>query len=129
MTTGPLTRRTYEFAVSVVGFVASLPRARATDVIGLQLLRCGTSVGANYRAARRARSRREFIAKLGIVEEEADEACFWLDLGTTCGLLEAARATALREEAAQILAMTIASIRTARMARTAAPHSALRTPR
>ena len=129
MTTGPLARRTYECAVTVVGFVASLPRGRATDVIGLQLLRCGTSVGANYRAASRARSRREFMAKLGIVEEEADEACFWLDLGGRCGLFDPARALALREEATQILAMTIASIRTARMARTTAPHSALRTPR
>jgi four helix bundle protein len=68
------------------------------------------------------------MAKLGIVEEEADEACFWLELGNRCGLFDAARAATLREEAAQILAMTIASIRTARRARPAAPHSALRTP-
>lgn len=126
---GRLVDRTYAFAASIVEFVGSLPRGRVTDVVGLQLLRCGTSVGANYRAARRARSRREFIAKLGIVEEEADEACFWLDLGITCGVFDATRASALREAAAQILAMTIASIRTARRARPAAPHSALRTPR
>ena len=129
MTNGRLVNRTYDFAANVVRFVGALPRGRVTDVVGLQLLRCGTSVGANYRAAQRARSRREFISKLGIVEEEADESCFWLQLGITCGLFDAARAAALRDEAAQILAMTISSIRTARRASLAAPRSALRASR
>src|SRR6266436_1223338 len=70
--------RTREFALAVVQLVEEMPHGRTADVIARQLLRAGTSVGANYRAACRARSRREFVAKLGIVEEETDEAQFWL---------------------------------------------------
>src|SRR3989449_2619107 len=72
--------RTRAFALAIVCLVEELPRSRTADVIGTQLLRAGTSVGANYRAACRARSRKEFIAKMGIVEEEADESQFWLEL-------------------------------------------------
>jgi len=85
-------------------------------------------VGANYRAACRARSRREFIAKLGIVEEEADETLFWLDILKESGLVTEERVSALRREADQLLAITVASIRTARRARPPIPHSAFRTP-
>ncbi len=113
---------------AVVEAVEELPRGRTADVIGLQLLRAGTSVGANYRAACRARSRKEFIAKMGIVEEEADESEFWLGLLLERGLLDAQRASLLRREAEQILAMTVTSIRTARQAHHSTPHSALRTP-
>ena len=113
---------------AVVQAVEELPRGRTADVIGLQLLRAGTSVGANYRAACRARSRKEFIAKMGIVEEEADESEFWLGLLLERGLLNAERASLLRREAGQILAMTVSSIRTARQAHRSTPHSALRTP-
>src|SRR5206468_7928698 len=119
---------TREFALGVVRLVAELPRTREAFVIGLQLLRAGTSVGANYRAACRARSRKEFIAKMGIVEEEADESEFWLGLLLERGLLDAQRASLLRREAGQILAMTVTSIRTARQAHRSTPHSALRTP-
>src|SRR3989442_1888549 len=85
-----LRERTKAFALDIVRLVQGLPRDRAADVIGRQLLRAGTSVAAtNYRSARRARSRREFLAKLGIVEEEADESAFWLDLLTEAGLVEA----------------------------------------
>jgi len=97
-------------------------------VIGVQLLRAGTSVGANYRAACRARSRKEFIAKMGIVEEEADESQFWLELLLERGPVDPQRASPLREEAGRIVAMTVASIRTARQASTSTPHHALRTP-
>ena len=97
-------------------------------MLGVQLLRAGTSVGANYRAACRARSRKEFIAKMGIVEEEADESDFWLGLLLERGLVDAERASSLRKEAGQIVAMTISSIRTARQASRATPHSALRVP-
>jgi len=73
MSTGGLKERTKAFALRIMCAVDKLPRNRTADVIGRQLLRCGTSVGANYRAACRAKSQADFIAKMGIVEEEADE--------------------------------------------------------
>jgi four helix bundle protein len=96
--------------------------------LGDQLIRSGTSVGANYRAACRARSHREFLAKLGIVEEEADESIFWLDLMSECGVAPTEQVTPLRREGDELLSIIIASIRTARRARPAIPHSAFRTP-
>jgi four helix bundle protein len=72
-----LRKRTKRFALDVMRFTEALPRKRTTDVIGKQLLRCGTSVGANYRSACRARSKPDFISKMGIVLEEADEALYW----------------------------------------------------
>src|SRR2546427_6439878 len=120
--------RTKAFALAVVGLVEELPRGRTAEVLGIQLLRSATSVGANYRAACRARSRKEFIAKMGIVEEEADESDFWLGLLLERGLVDARLASSLRQRAGQILAMTVSSIRTARGTPRATPHSALRTP-
>ena len=73
-----LKARTRAFALGVIQLVEELPRSRSGNVLGYQLLRAGTSVAANYRSACRARSRSEFLAKMGIVEEEADEAQFWL---------------------------------------------------
>src|SRR6058998_932851 len=81
-----LKARTRLFALAVIRLVEDLPRGRAADVIGNQLLRAGTAVGANYRSACRARSRREFAAKMGIVEEETDETAFWLEILEECGL-------------------------------------------
>ena len=75
-----LKRRTKQFALRVLKLVAALPKSLAGKTIGSQLVRAGTSVGANYRAACRARSKLEFIAKIGIVEEEADESAFWMEL-------------------------------------------------
>jgi four helix bundle protein len=123
-----LVARTKQFALSVVALVDDLPPGRAADVIGKQLLRSGTSVGANYRAACRARSRREFIAKMGIVEEEGDESQFWLDLLIARGTVDKDRALALRHEAGQIVAITVASIRTARRTPRSIPQSAIRNP-
>jgi four helix bundle protein len=120
--------RTRAFALAVVGLVEELPRGRSADAIGNQLLRSGTSVGANYRAACRARSRREFLAKLGIVEEEADETQFWLDLVIARGLADTDRVVRLREEARQLVAIVVASIRTARRTPRSIPHSAFRIP-
>jgi four helix bundle protein len=105
-----------------------MPRSRAADVIGNQLMRSGTSVAANYRAACRARSLREFIAKLGIVEEEADEAEFWLDLTSEQQLSAPEEVEPLREEAGQLVAIVVSSIRTARRSRRSNPQSAIRTP-
>jgi len=119
---------TKAFARAVVRLVAEFPRNRAGFVIGDQLIRSGTSVGANYRAACRARSRKEFIAKMGIVEEEADESEYWLDLAVDSELVSAQRVVRLKDAARRILGMTVASIRTARRARPTTPHSAPRTP-
>lgn len=120
--------RTKAFALDVVRAVEDLPRGRTADVVGKQLLRAGTSVGANYRAACRARSRREFIAKMGIVEEEADESQFWLEVIIERRMLEASRLKPLRSEAAQIVAIAVSSIRTARQTPRANPQSAIRNP-
>ena len=124
-----LKQRTQAFAVRTIRLVQTLPRSRAADVIGHQLLRSGTSVAANYRAARRARSRREFLAKMGIVEEEADESAFWLELLVDVDLLRAAEVVDLKGEAQQLVAITVASIRTARGAGRPVPRSAFRVPR
>src|SRR5436853_2514956 len=78
--TEQLRTRTKEFALRIVHLFRSLPPATEAQVIGRQLLRSGTSVGANYRAACHARSRAEFIAKIGVVSEEADETVFWIEL-------------------------------------------------
>ncbi len=128
MTREEFVERTKQFALDVVTLVEHLPPGRTADVIGKQLLRSGTSVGANYRAACRARSRREFIAKMGIVEEEADESQFWLDLLIARGATDTDRAAVLRHEANQIVAITVSSIRTARRAPRSNPQSAIRNP-
>jgi len=124
-----LKERTKAFAVGIVRLVQELPHGRVADVIGDQLLRSGTSVAANYRSARRARSRREFLAKMGIVEEEADETSLWLDLLVEARLVTSARVLDLRHEAGQLVAITVASIRTARGGGGSGPHSAFRVPR
>jgi four helix bundle protein len=129
VTTGRLKDRTRGFALSVIRIVEAFPRDRCGRVIGDQLFRAGTSVAANYRAAARARSRREFIAKLGIVEEEGDESLFWLELAVDCSLVNRDQVLSLLKEGNQILAMVVSSIRTARQAKGVTPHSTLRTAR
>ena len=123
-----LKARTRAFALGVIQLVEELPRSRSGNVLGYQLLRAGTSVAANYRSACRARSRPEFLAKLGIVEEEADEAQFWLDLIAERAMAEEGRVVALREEAGQLVAIVVSSIRTARRTPRSIPHSAFRIP-
>jgi four helix bundle protein len=120
-----------KLAVDTIGLTNELPRCPAADVIGRQLIRSVTSVAANYRSACRARSRRDFIAKMGIVEEEADETALWLELLEECRLAPATRLEPLSREAGELLAITVASIRTARMGRgvrRANPQSAIRNP-
>src|SRR5262245_41876274 len=99
-----LRKRTTSFARAIVRIVESLPRNRIAFVIGDQVLRSGTSVAANYRAACRARSRKEFIAKMGIVLEEADETEYWLDLIADVRLLDSGRVAPVRREAHQLVA-------------------------
>jgi four helix bundle protein len=109
-----LLRRTRAFALRVIRLVEKRPAGRVGDVLGKQLLRSATSVGANYRAACRGRSGAEFCAKLGIVEEEADECVYWLDLLMDAGLVRRELLTNLHQEANEIVAMVVASIKTAR---------------
>src|SRR4030095_8279152 len=83
-----LKKRTKRFALRILKLVSALPNNLQGRTVGGQLIRAGTSVGANYRAACRGRSRAEFIAKLGTVEEEADESAFWLELIIEGGILK-----------------------------------------
>jgi four helix bundle protein len=130
-----LKQRTKLFALNVLKFVEKLPRDRASDILGRQLLRSGTSVGANYRGACRAKSPADFISKLGTVEEEADESGFWMELLLESGKARAQEIKPLMQEAGELVAIMIASINTARksmnagrVSRSTTPHSALRTP-
>ena len=128
MPAGRLSVLTKSFALAVVRLVDEFPNKRAGWVIGDQLMRSGTSVGANYRASCRARSRRDFIAKMGIVEEEADESEYWMELAVDAGLIEKQRVAQLRDDARHIVAMTVLSIRRARgNSGFAAPHATRRT--
>jgi four helix bundle protein len=106
--------RTRKVALEIIELVESLPRSRTADVIGRQLLRSGTSIGANYRAACRGKSKADVIAKLAIVEEEADETIYWLDLLIESKIVEPSRVDSLMKETNEIVAMVVASIRTLR---------------
>jgi four helix bundle protein len=105
-------KRTKQLALRVINVVDVLPRNRAADVLGRQLIRSGTSIGANYRAACRGKSTADVIAKLRIVEEEADESAYWMELLIESGLIAEARLSELLQETNEIIAMTVASIRT-----------------
>ena len=109
-----LKTRTNQFALRVIRLVEALPQTKTANVIGGQLIRSGTSVGANYRAASRARSQADFIAKMGIVEEEADESIYWMELLIECDLVKQNLLDDLLSETDQILAMVVASINTAK---------------
>jgi four helix bundle protein len=117
MTTQELKKRTFEFGIRIVRAVEALPRSEVAREIGRQLLRAGTSVGANYRAAARAKSRADFVAKLGIVEEECDEAAYWMEVIIALKILKPTRLTRLHTESGELLAIVVASIKTARRAR------------
>lgn len=108
-----LLKRTKMFALRIVKFVESLPNAPVARTLGSQLLRSGTSVGANYRAACRGRSVAEFIAKLGTVEEEADESAFWLEILGESGVAATDEARALWKESGELTAIMVASKKTA----------------
>lgn len=114
MSENDLKRRTNIFALAIIGLVADLPKGRPAEVIGRQLLRPGTSVGANYRAACRAKSAADFIAKMGTVEEEADECIYWMELLTDAKILPLARLQPLMAEADELVAITVSSIKTAK---------------
>jgi four helix bundle protein len=116
VTTGPeeLRNRTKRFAVRIVKLYNALPYRSAAQVLGKQLLRSGTAVAANYRAACRARSKAEWISKIGIVVEEADESVFWLEMLIDCEIVPEAKVSELLKEAHELSALFTASQRTAR---------------
>ena len=106
--------RTKKFCVRIVSLTNHLPESRSAIVIANQILRSATSVGANYRAACFAKSQRDFINKLKIVEEETDETIFWLELIEECNLIEATKLIDLKKETKELLAIFISSIKTAK---------------
>jgi four helix bundle protein len=109
-----LKQRTRKFALRIIRLVESLPKGRTADVIARELLRSGTSVGANYRAVCRAKSTRDFISKMGIVEEEADETLYWMEILSEADIVKSEKLSLLMKEADELLAIAVASIKTAR---------------
>jgi four helix bundle protein len=108
-----LKTRTKKFGLDVIRFISTLPKTEVSFVLRRQLLRSATSVGANYRAACRSRSKAEFIAKLGIAIEEADESIYWLELLIDSQLVTTEKALPLLNEANQLVAILTASSKTA----------------
>lgn len=111
MSKAELLTRTKSFSLRILTLVDRLPRTTSGRAIGNQLVRCGTSVGANYRAACRSRSRAEFAAKLGIVAEEADETVYWLELLRDAKLLSEEKLSGLLHEANELTAIFTAGRR------------------
>jgi four helix bundle protein len=109
-----LQTRTRKFALRTVKLFRSLPKTDDARILGKQLLRSGTSIGANYRAACRAHSRAEFVAKLGIVLEEADETAFWLELMRDAEVFPEAKLGEVVQEAKELAAIFVASVKTAK---------------
>lgn len=109
--------RTKQFALEIIRLVGDLPKSRVADVLGLQLLRSGTSVGANHREADRASSHDDFIHKLSICEKEAAETEYWLELLLGAGIGSLAASEKLRAEANELLRIFVASGRTAKSRR------------
>jgi four helix bundle protein len=114
MNSNDLKQRTKQFALRVIKLVESLPPSQSGRVIGNQLLRSGTSVGANYRSACRGRSKADFIAKVGIAIEEADETHYWLEILTEAGLVPEVRLAGLMQESDELVAILTATVITAR---------------
>lgn len=105
-------QRTKQLALRVIRVAQALPNNMIAEIIGRQMIKAGTSVGANYRAACRAKSTADMIAKLQIVEEEADETHYWLELLVKAELMDEARLQPLMQETDEITAMVVTSIRT-----------------
>lgn len=114
MTEQEFKNRTKEIALRIIRLVESLPTHRSAQIIGKQLLRSGTSVGANYRAACRGKSTADVIHKLSIVEEEADESLYWMELLIDSGIVSTTKLSKLIGDMNEIVAMTVASIKTMR---------------
>jgi len=128
MTPDELQARTKFFAQRVVKLVDALPKTVAGREIGRQLLRSATSVGANYRAARRGRSSREYLAKISIVVEEADESEYWLELIRDCGLLSKRQVGPLLQESTELTKIFASTRRTARSKKTSPDRQITKSP-
>jgi four helix bundle protein len=126
MTERELLERTKRFGLRIFKLVGALPQTIQGKAVASQLIRSGTSVAANYRAACRARSKPELVAKLGVVEEEADESAFWLELIIETHLLSAAKVRPLLIEAGEIVAMMASSKKTAAKSQIANRKAAIR---
>jgi four helix bundle protein len=126
MTERELLQRTKQFALRIFKLVGALPQTIQGRAVAAQLIRSGTSVAANYRAACRARSKPEFVAKLGVVEEEADESAFWLELIIETRSLNPRKVTPLLAKAGEIVAMMGSSKKTAVKSQIANRKSAIR---
>jgi len=111
---GDLKQRTKQFALSIIRLCRTLPASDEARILRKQILRSGTSIGANYRAACRARSKAEFIAKLGIVLEESDETVFWLELMEEAGVGNRDKIQPLVKEADELTSIFVASLYTAK---------------
>lgn len=114
MTRGDFRKRTFQFGIRCIRLAESLPNTTVAHTITRQLIRAATSVGANYRAAIRGKSRADFVSKMGIVEEECDEAVYWIQVIFELGFVTDNRTKELLQEANEILAVTVSSIKTAR---------------
>jgi four helix bundle protein len=117
MDAAELKARTRSFALRVLKLSQALPKTRSADVVARQMFRSATSVAANYRAACPARSRAEFVAKLGIVQEEADETLFWIEFADEAGWIKTARIEGLLKGCNEMLAIVVASRKTAKSTR------------
>jgi len=106
--------RTKQFSLGIVSFYAGLPKGEIFYTLGKQLLRCGTSVGANTRAAYRGRSTKEFIAKMGIVIEEADESIFWLELLESQDNINKEQVLTLKQEANELVSIFVSIVKKSR---------------
>ena len=113
-----LRKRTKQFALMIIKLVDELPNTKAGRTIGDQIIRSGTSVGANYRAACRSRSNADFISRITIVEEECDETLYWLELIEEAKLMKAERLKGVMKEADELTAIFTASGRTAKLNKT-----------
>lgn len=113
MNSDELKKRTQKFALNVINLVESFPKSKTGDVIGRQLLKSATSVGANYRSACRAKSKADFISKISIVEEEADESLYWLELIVESKLIDKSKLKELIQEAGELTAIFTSSKLTA----------------
>ena len=109
-----LCSRTCNFAVKILNLSSGMPTHFASQTVLRQIVRSSTSVGANYRAACRSKSRRDFVNKLKIVEEELDETLYWLEVIAKCGFLETPTVDAQMKEGNELLAIIVKSIQTAR---------------
>jgi four helix bundle protein len=112
-----LEKRTKQFALRIIAFVATLPQTRTGAVVEYQLVKAGTSIGANYREANRAESRNDFIHKIGIVEKESSESRYWLEICDEADLGDREQRRWLLQEAGELLAIFTSSGRTAKAAR------------